>query len=77
MVKKIDLASLGGGAALKETSIEKEATGQEVKPKNIKTMPAEFFERHTALKARGKTSLRFTQFIIEAVRKSLEEHEQQ
>lgn len=74
---KIDLTSLGGGAALKESTGEKEDIKQGVKQKNIKTMPAEFFERHKALKANGKTSLLFTYFIIEAVRKALEEHEQQ
>lgn len=78
MVKqKIDLTSLGRGAALKESTGEKEDINQGVKQKNIKTMPAEFFERHKTLKANGKTSLNLTYFIIEAVRKALEEHEQQ
>lgn len=78
MVRKVDLTSLGEGAALKEvvnigTPPKKVAT----KPKEIRNMPAEFFKRHADLKANGKTSLLFTAFIIEAVRKALEEHEQQ
>ena len=74
---KIDLESLGGGAALKESIEKPDVSKPAVKHKVIKTMPAEFFERHKALKASGKTSLLFTPFIIEAVRKALEEHEQQ
>lgn len=79
MVKKIvDLSSLGEGAALREAPtgdvLNKKAA---TKSKEIKNMPVEFFNRHAELKAQGKTSLLFTAFIIEAVRKALEEHEQQ
>lgn len=78
MVKaKIDLESLGGGAALIESSKTAVTDKPTMKPKVIKSMPAEFFERHKELKASGKTSLLFSPFIIEAVRKALEEHEQQ
>ncbi|ELB2793262.1 hypothetical protein QMX34_003896 [Aeromonas hydrophila] len=79
MAKKVvDLTSLGEGAVLKEVAQES-APPKKVatKPKEIRNMPAEFFKRHADLKATGRTSLLFTAFIIEAVRKALEEHEQQ
>jgi hypothetical protein len=46
------------------------------KAKNIQNMPLEFFTRHAALREQGHTSLLFTAYIIEAVRKALEEDEQ-
>lgn len=76
--KPINLDDLGAGAPLKEVVA---ATGCcrgkiPTKAKNIQNMPLEFFTRHTALREKGYTSLLFTPYIIEAVRKALEEDEQ-
>lgn len=76
-VGKINLESLGGGAALKETTPSDHGGKAPTKSKEIRNMPMDYFTRHQALRDQGKTSLLFTAFIIEAVRKALEEHEQQ
>jgi len=76
--KTLDLTSLGEGAVLREAvTIDTPSKKAATKPKEIRNMPVEFFNRHAALKAQGKTGLLFTAFIIEATRKALEEHEQQ
>ncbi len=79
MTKKlINLKDLGAGAPLKEVgSVTDSSRGKiPTKAKNIQNMPLEFFTRHAALREKGKTSLLFTPYIIEAVRKALEEDEQ-
>lgn len=79
MVKKlINLDDLGAGAPLKEVVAETGSSRGKIptKAKNIQNMPLEFFTRHAALREKGNTSLLFTPYIIEAVRKALEEDEQ-
>ena len=72
MAKKlINLDDLGAVAVVTDRSKGKIPT----KAKNIQNMPLEFFTRHAALREQGKTSLLFTPYIIEAVRKALEEDE--
>ena len=77
-IKLINLKDLGAGAPLKEVgSVTDSSRGKiPTKAKNIQNMPLEFFTRHAALREQGKTSLLFTPYIIEAVRKALEEDEQ-
>ena len=78
MAKKlINLNDLGAGAPLKEVVATTGSRGKiPTKAKNIQNMPLEFFTRHAALRTQGNTSLLFTPYIIEAVRKALEEDEQ-
>jgi hypothetical protein len=78
MKKLINLDDLGAGAPLKEvTSVTNSNKGKiPTKAKNIQNMPLEFFTRHAALREQGHTSLLFTPYIIEAVRKALEKDEQ-
>ena len=79
MAKKlINLDDLGAGAPLKEVSTVTDRNRGKIptKAKNIQNMPLEFFTRHAALREQGNTSLLFTPYIIEAVRKALEEDEQ-
>lgn len=77
MKKLINLDDLGAGAPLKEvTSVTNNKGKIPTKAKNIQNMPLEFFTRHAALREQGHTSLLFTAYIIEAVRKALEEDEQ-
>ena len=78
MAKKlINLDDLGAGAPLKEVAVVTDRSKGKIptKAKNIQNMPLEFFTRHAALREQGKTSLLFTPYIIEAVRKALEEDE--
>lgn len=46
-----------------------------VRAKNIRNMPADFFERHESLRKAGLTTLDFSAFIVEAVREKLEQNE--
>ena len=74
MAKKlINLDDLGAGAPLKEVVTATDGSRGKIptKAKNI-----EFFTRHAALREKGNTSLLFTAYIIEAVRKALEDDEQ-
>ena len=79
MAKKlINLDDLGAGAPLTEVVTATDGSRGKIptKAKNIQNMPLEFFTRHAALREQGNTSLLFTPYIIEAVRKALEEDEQ-
>ena len=79
MAKKlINLDDLGAGAPLKEVAVVTDRSNGKFLSlaKNIQNMPLEFFTRHAALREQGNTSLLFTPYIIEAVRKALEEDEQ-
>ena len=79
MAKKlINLDDLGAGAPLKAVTTVTDSNRGKIptKAKNIQNMPLEFFTRHAALREQGNTSLLFTPYIIEAVRKALEEDEQ-
>ena len=79
MAKKlINLDDLGARAPLKEVVTATDGSRGKIptKAKNIQNMPLEFFTRHAALREQGNTSLLFTPYIIEAVRKALEEDEQ-
>lgn len=76
--KLINLDDLGAGAPLKEVVTATDSSRGKIptKAKNIQNMPLEFFTRHAALREKGNTSLLFTAYIIEAVRKALEDDEQ-
>ena len=56
------------GAKLVESSTASEPA---FKAKHLKSIPAQYFEDHKQLKAAGKTSLNFSDYIVEALREKL------
>ncbi|MGR5253622.1 hypothetical protein ACPV5S_15600 [Vibrio astriarenae] len=66
------LAALQGGAKMQET---KQKTGPAFRQKNLKKVPAVFFEQHEALREQGKITGDFSSFIVEAIREKLERHQ--
>lgn len=62
------LGQVGGKAVLKENKASSSGT----KPKNLKSVPVSFFDKHKELRENGKTSLDFSAYIIEALREKLE-----
>ena len=62
------LGLVGDKAILKENNISSSGT----KPKNLKSVPVSFFDKHKKLRENCKTSLDFSAYIIEALREKLE-----
>lgn len=58
-------------AALKEQGTNSNAVAT-TKPKHLNAMPTAFFKAHMEGKAKGVTSLDFSQYIYEAVREKLQ-----
>lgn len=65
------LSQVGKKAALTENKSE-EAKVVTTKAKHLKAVPMSYFEKHEKMKQEGKTSLNFTDYIIEALREKLE-----
>lgn len=59
-------------AALKEQRTDSSNVMATTKPKHLNAMPTAFFKAHKDGKARGITSLDFSQYIYEAVREKLQ-----
>jgi hypothetical protein len=62
------LDGVGKSAPLTENIQNKPRT----RAKNLKSVPAAYFEKHANLKESGKTSLDFSSYILEALREKLE-----
>lgn len=54
------------------TEVQPEVEAKTTRAKNLKTVPASYFEAHKAAKKAGKTSLNFSDYIVEALREKLE-----
>lgn len=63
---------VGNGAPLKTA---KSSEGVTMRPKLLRNLPADFFDRHEALRKAGLTTLDFSSFIVEAIREKLEQNE--
>ncbi|EJX7572442.1 hypothetical protein OEK23_003573 [Vibrio cholerae] len=61
------LGKVGNEAPLKEAD-----TLKNTKAKHLKHVPIQYFNKHAELNASGKTSLNFTDYIVEALREKLE-----
>lgn len=60
---------VGKGAPLKTATADRSVA---VRSKLLRTIPADFFDRHEALRGAGVTTLDFSAFIVEAIREKLE-----
>lgn len=63
---------VGNGAPLKTAKSNEGAT---MRSKLLRSVPADFFDRHEALRKAGLTTLDFSSFIVEAIREKLEQNE--
>lgn len=66
---------VGNGAPLKTAKTSKSNEGAAMRSKLLRSVPADFFDRHEALRKAGLTTLDFSSFIVEAIREKLEQNE--
>lgn len=66
------LSELDSGAKMQESKPQASST---TKSKLINKLPTALEERYETIKAQGKTTLNFTQYILEALREKLDREE--
>jgi len=58
-----------------QPEVQPEVEAKSTRAKNLKTVPTSYFDAHKAAKEAGKTSLNFSDYIVEALREKLEKDE--